>query len=760
MKFAAAVLPKYQNKDGSDSKTFLTKLCKLGLAKRLNNKVPDSYKQRLTDELKIVTQLNYEDYFLLVYDFILYAKRQNISVGPGRGSAAGSLVAFCLGITQVDPLKYDLLFERFLNPERVSQPDIDTDIADTGRDQVVNYLLGQYPDHRSAHILTFGTFKSKMAIRDVAKVYGVGLPNIDALTKTIPFSLTGDLEAAFQNSPSFRRMINSSLQYKEIFAVAKDIEFMPRHMSTHAAGIVLSEDPIYNHVPLTMVNGLLTTQFTMNYLEEYGLIKMDLLGLRNLSVIDEIARSQKLADPASWPLDKPEVYDLLSKADTLGVFQLESSGMKATLRKLQPRCFDDIVAIVALYRPGPMQFIDQYLKNRSQPSNIDYGHPDLIPILKSTYGIMVYQEQILQVVRVMAGFSLGKADILRKAIGKKKGSEIESLRHDFINGCLEKGYSKEIAVKIFMMIERFANYGFNKAHSVGYAMIAYQTAYLKAFYPLDFYRSLLNNVIGQDTKMSEYLNEAKGMGIKILPPSVNHSYGEFVIEEQSLRYPLSAIKGLGNVAVSNLLQIREEKGRFEDFYDFVIKCCVINSSSKITENLIKVGAMDELGYNRQSLLSTLPAALQYGSLGQGNSLQSSFDYSILEKPPIITVKENIAENLVYESELLGFYFSQHPCALKREKDKSLKSLRELTTVKYGKSVVIVRHIRQHKTKNNEMMAFVTLEDESGKYDAVVMPNLYNLTNEQLSVNNLIIVEVSYDSLRTSFMIKKLGKVVE
>ena len=760
MKFETAVLPRYRNKDDSDSKSFLTKLCKMGLAKRLNNQIPPVYQERLKNELAIITKLNYEDYFLLVYDFILYAKKNQISVGPGRGSAAGSLVAYCLGITQVDPLKYDLLFERFLNPERISQPDIDTDIADNRRDQVVNYLLGEYPNYRSAHILTFGTFKAKMAIRDVAKVLGLALVNIDALTKTIPFSINGNLEDAYQNSSAFRHLINGSSLYREIFEVAKQVEFFPRHMSTHAAGIVLSQDPIYNHVPLTMVNGLLTTQFTMNHLEEYGLIKMDLLGLRNLTIIDDIVRNQKLNDPITWPMDKKEVYELLSRADTLGIFQLESSGMKATLRKLQPRCFDDIVAIVALYRPGPMQFIDQYLLNRAQPNYIEYGHPDLIPILKSTYGIMIYQEQIMQVVQIIAGFSLGKADILRKAISKKQSKEMEGLRKDFINGCLKKGHSKEIATKIFAMIERFANYGFNKAHSVGYAMIAYQTAYLKTFYPLAFYKSLLNNVIGQENKLAEYLSEVRSAGIKVLPPSVNHSFSEFVIEENCLRFPLSAVKGLGVVAVGNLLDIREKQGKFVDFYDFVIKCCGINSANKIMENLIKVGALDELGLNRQSLLASLPSVLRYGSLGQGNNLQSSFDYSILDKPPLFSIKENKGENLIYEAELLGFYFSEHPCTLLRQKDKNLQSLNSLTKTKYGKTVALISHVKLHKTKNNEMMAFLTLEDESGKYDASLMPNIYELTKDELSVNNLLVIEVAYDEIRTSFSIRKLRKAVE
>ena len=753
--FPKATLPQYQNKEGSDSKTYLVKLCQKGLAKRLNNQTNPSYVQRLNYELDVITKMNYEDYFLLVYDFILFAKKQDIPIGPGRGSAAGSLVAFCLGITNVDPIKYNLVFERFLNAERISMPDIDTDIADKGRDEVVAYLLAKYDNKRSAHILTYGTFKAKQALRDVAKVYGLALPLIDELAKTIPGFNRGSLSEIYDNNPVFRAKINSSLLYQEIFTMAKSLEFFPRHLSTHAAGIVLCDKAIYNYVPLIMVGELLTTQFSMDYLEDFGLIKMDLLGLRNLTIIDDIVKAAGLREPNCWPLDDSRVYQLLSKADTLGIFQLEREEVGKYLRQMKPQEFEDIVAIVALNRPGPSQFIPQYIYNRQHPSAVEYVHADLEAILKPTYGILVYQEQIIQVVQKMAGFSLGKADILRKAISKKNEKELQAQKLDFIKGCLALGYSQDVAFQVFALIERFANYGFNRAHSVAYAMISYQTAYLKAVYPLFFFQALLNSVAAVESKRCEYIAEARSANIRILAPDINKSTDIFTIEEGNLRFPLAAIKGVGNVAVNSLLKNRQSGGVFKDFFDFVARCGAMNSANKLIEALIKVGAFDYCGINRQTLLASLERALMFGELGRGEYVQNSFDFGNLDRPSYHSVAADLPEDLKNEKELCGLYFSEHPSRALHQGQPGLLTINELKAKKSGKVAALITKTKPILTKNGAQMAFLTLEDEQMNLDVAVMPNEYSILKEKLQTGEVAIFDLQYSG--KGFLLRDLLK---
>ena len=582
-------------------------------------KIPSVYEQRLRYELDVIISMGYADYFLIVWDFIRFAKTQDIYIGPGRGSAAGSLVAYCLGITHADPIRYHLLFERFLNPERVSMPDIDTDFPDDRRDEVIAYVHDLYGEHHVSHIITFNTLAAKQVLRDVGKAMQVAPRQIDLLCKLVPNRPKVTLQDAYQERVKFKQMINSGEQMRKLFAIALQLEGLPRHSSLHAAGIILSNEDISNVCPLIDVDeGMCATQFTMEYLEELGLIKMDFLGLRNLTIIDEIVHQinakEKRLDIMHIPLDDAKTYQLIRSVDTVGVFQLESEGMKNLIRKMKPTCFEDIVATVALFRPGPMENIPRYLECRTHPEKVDYLHPDLKSILENTYGVMIYQEQVMQIAQTMAGFSLGKADNLRKAISKKKGKELQSLREDFVEGAKQKGYEESLAIRVYELIMKFANYGFNRSHSVAYGMIAYQMAYLKANAPLYFFTALLNSVIGSETKTSEYVFEARKRHIEILLPSVNQSSNQYEIEGNALRFPLVGIKGIGNAVSNVLIEERQKRGNFKDFFDFVARMEGQKLGKKTMEMLIFAGALDEFKINRSSLLASLDDAIRYGDL--------------------------------------------------------------------------------------------------------------------------------------------------
>ncbi|MFV0255201.1 MAG: DNA polymerase III subunit alpha, partial [Erysipelotrichaceae bacterium] len=583
---AKAKLPKFNTK--VNSKAYLSKLCEYGLNKRLNNVVPQAYQKRLKEELSIITKMNFEDYFLLVYDFILFAKKKDIMTGPGRGSAAGSLVSYCLGITHVDPLKYNLVFERFLNPERISMPDIDVDIQDTGRDEVVEYLFNRQQKYAAAHIITFGTFKAKQALRDVGKALGLANYKIDQIAKAIPNALDINLSNVVKRSKKFNTLLLNDEKIQNVYQMALKIEGLPRHSSLHAAGVVLADSEIFQYAPIMMNNDMITTQYPMNYLEEFGLIKIDLLGLRNLTVINDIASEVSIKNIYDLPLNDNKVYQLLSSGKTLGIFQFESAGMRSLLTKMKPQNFEDIAAILALYRPGPMQFIDTYLTNRSE-NKIEYLHQDLKEILLHTYGIIVYQEQILQIAQKIAGFSLGKSDILRKAISKKQEKDIVALKQDFINGCKTNGYQEVVGSKVFSMIEKFANYGFNRAHSVSYALVAYQLAYLKTHYPLAFYHSLMNSNLGNENKINQYYLEAKTRKLSIEKPDINLSTSLFKLIDDKIVFPLTAIKGLGMINVNDIIKIRNKNNGFTDYLSAIVQLSKVTSANNLN-NLIKVGA--------------------------------------------------------------------------------------------------------------------------------------------------------------------------
>lgn len=767
MQFPKAILPKFKNKYGVSSEEFLRNLCHKGLAKRMHfQAIPKVYQQRLEYELDVIINMHYADYFLIVWDFIRFAKSQNIYIGPGRGSAAGSLVSYCLGITHVDPLQYNLLFERFLNPERVSMPDIDTDFPDNRRDEVIEYVKGLYGSHRASHIITFNTLAAKQVLRDVGRAMNISLREIDSLCKMVPSMPKVTLDYTYENSARFKQKINSSQLYRKLFAISKQLEGLPRHASLHAAGIVLSNDAISSVCPLIDVDaGISATQFTMDYMEELGLIKMDFLGLRNLTIIDEVVNlinrdHENKLDIMHIPLNDKKTFALIQAVDTVGVFQLESEGMKNLLRKMKPTCFEDIVATVALFRPGPMENIPEYLERRANPQKVDYIHPLLKPILENTYGIMIYQEQIMQVAQVMAGFSLGKADNLRKAISKKKGEELARLKNDFIQGAKQKGFEEQLAIHVYELIMKFANYGFNRSHSVAYGMIAYQMAYLKANAPLYFFVSLLNSMIGSESKTSEYIFEAKKRGISILLPSVNFSGNGYRIEKRSLRFPLNGIKGIGNAVCSQILKERNSHGKFRDYFDFVARMSAIHIGKKTMEILIYAGALDEFNINRSSMIATLEDALRYGELVKiEDADQILFAFELVSKPAIISVKEHRSMLVEKEKECLGFYLSSHPIELLRKRMNA--QLAPLITLKaqrgYVRFLCMIERVKQHRTKNGALMAFAVSADETSKIDLVCMPNIYEIYHEKLVRGKYFYIEGVIDK-ENSCLVKKMTPI--
>lgn len=749
--FAHARLPKFQNKLQISSEDYLRKLCHKGLAKRMQyGEIPKVYIERLEYELHVILSMDYADYFLIVYDFIRYARSRNIYVGPGRGSAAGSLVAYCLGITHVDPIAYNLLFERFLNPERISMPDIDTDFPDNRRDEVIDYVRSVYGDRHVAHIITFNTLGAKQVLRDIGRVMKIHPRDIDMLCKQVPNLPKVTLQYAYEKNTKFKQMVNATPQLRALYASALKLEGLPRHASLHAGGIVFSREEIPSVCPLIEVDeGLCATQFTMEYLEELGLIKMDFLGLRNLTIIDEIVQdiqkgTKKPLDIMRIPLDDVKTYDLLCDVDTIGVFQLESEGIKHLIRKMQPKCFEDIVAIIALYRPGPMENIPAYLDRRLHPEKIDYIHPSLKPILEPTYGVMIYQEQIMQIAQKMAGFSLAKADNLRKAISKKHGNEIAQLEQEFVNGAMAKGYTDKLAKHVYALIMKFANYGFNRSHSVAYGLVVYQMAYLKANYPLFFFCSLLNSVIGAETKTSEYVFEAKKRGIQVTLPSVNTSGKEYVIEGTTLRFPLVGIKNIGSNVCGAIVEERKHKGSFVDYFDFIARIAPKKINKKTVETLIHAGALDDFKLNRASMIASMDDAFRYADLVKiEDENQIMIDFDLVSKPAIKTMSENASIRAQRERDVIGFYLSNHPIATLRKKiDPSLPALIAIAPEYRGpvRFLCFLERVREHRTKNNELMLFGVAGDDTGKLDLVIFPRSYNQYKEVLIKGNYVLIE--------------------
>ena len=758
-------LPKFDTPKGISSSQYLTQLCLAGLEKRLEgNESIGAYRARLKSELDVIVSMQYEDYFLIVWDFIRFAKTQNIYVGPGRGSAAGSLVSYCLGITHVDPLKYDLLFERFLNPERISLPDIDTDFPDNRRDEVIQYVLNKYGKEHVAHISTFGTLAAKQVLRDVGRVMEISVRDLDSISKTIPNTLKITLAQAYNQSDRFRQLINSDERYQKLFKIASALEGLPRHISTHAAGIVMSSVNLSEVVPMIQIESdMLSTQFTMEYLESLGLIKMDFLGLRNLTIIDEVVQAIQKEKNISLnilkvPLDDRKTLSLVHNVDTVGIFQLESEGMKNLLRQMKATRFEDIVATIALFRPGPMENIPEYINAKEKPSEIRYIVPELKPIVESTYGIMIYQEQIMQVAQKLAGFSLAKADLLRKAMSKKNANELTKLEQAFIQGCVKNNYPETIAKEIYNLIFKFANYGFNKSHSVAYAMISYQMAYLKANHPDYFFVALLNSVIGSEGKTFEYLQEAKNHNVGILGPSVNKSRDRYYLDNDSIRFPLQIIKGIGTVLSKEIL-LEQHKGIFKDYYDFVVRMNTHRISKANFESLIDAGALDEFNLSRNTMKASLQDALNYADMIKiEKNQQISIDTSLVKPLDLIVVPDHALERVENERAVIGFYLSDHPLIYIKKKYNNLNSIALLNISNTNQSfIAMIKKIKQHRTKSGSLMAFIQVYDESGDMDCVLMPNQYQMIADQLKINALVKVEGLVEKEK-SCLVKKIDMI--
>ena len=717
------LLPIY---DCPDPKKYLFELSKKGLSKRLNNEVNDTYKNRLLYELNIINDMGFANYFLVVYDFIRYAKKNKILVGPGRGSAAGSLVAYSLGITDIDPLKYDLLFERFLNPERKTMPDIDTDFPDNKRDIVIDYVKEKYGEKRVSGIVTFGTLAAKQVIRDVSRVLNIPTYKVDSLTKYIPNMSHEKLADVYKNNTNFRIKIDSDSLLTEMYKIALKLEGAPRHTSSHAAGIVMSRIDLDEVIPLTKADNMYLTSYSMEYLEELGLLKMDFLVLKNLTVIDNIINDIKTIhevdiDFNKIPLDDEETLKIFEEANTCGIFQFESSGMRAFLKRLKPNTFEDIVAAIALFRPGAAVNIDSYIKRKHGEEKITYLDESLKDITKNTYGFLIYQEQIMQLANVYAGYSLGEADILRRAMSKKKKELLKSEEDKFIKKSMENHHSMNQAKQLFDLVLNFAGYGFNKSHSVVYSIIAYKMAYLKAHYKTIFFSNLLSNVIGSATKTNEYIMEAKANGIDLIRPTISNSGNIYKVLDNKIIYPISNIKGVGVVATETIEKAKSD-GKFIDIYDCFSRLYISGTTKKTFEDLIMAGVFSEFNYNRATLMYNLDSLYNYCELTK------DIDPSLVMKPVIENQKEYPNKYLLEkEKDLFGFYLSSHPTTMYKKDNPYCITINEVDN-HFNKTIdllILVEKIKVINTKKNEKMAFLTGSDETGSIELTLFPKVFN-----------------------------------
>ncbi len=760
--FSQLHLPDFEIPKGKGSpREYIALLCEQGLRKRFPE--PDeTIRERLEYELNMIEQMGYISYFLIVWDFVRFAREQDISVGPGRGSAASSLVSYLLGITNIDPIKYNLVFERFLNPERVSMPDIDIDFCPEQRDDVIDYVVQKYGKSCVAQIVTFGTMAARAVLRDVGRALNIPHSMVDKLAKLVPSQLGINLRDSLQQSPDLNSAYEESADIRRMVDIAMALEGMPRHASTHAAGVVITEQPLWNYVPLRrMGDGSIVTQFPMGILEDMGLLKMDFLGLRTLTVIDEtVSIIRKVADEdfclEEIAMDDDETLALIGRGDTNGVFQLESEGMRDLLRELVPSGFEDVVAAVALYRPGPMENIPTFVHNRHNPEDIVYLHPDLEPILKDTYGIMVYQEQVMKVASTIAGFSLGQSDILRRAMGKKDSEVLESMKESFVEGSQQKGHSEELALKLFGFIEKFAAYGFNRAHTAPYALLAYQTAYLKANYPVAFMAALMTSVMNDGDKVARYIAECRRMQIPVLPPDVNGSYANFTVDEDRILFGLAAIKNLGVGAIGAIVDERSENGPFESFHSFCERIEARMLNKRALECMIMAGSFDSMEPNRARLLRAYDAVLsaavsrqRHRETGQvsifeigksaGIEIPEVSDDALPEVEPMKPL-----EQLAREKEVLGVYLSGHPLdewvdILSLETTATTDQLENMAVdakVTLGGLVVSQSRIL---TRKGETMAFVTLEDHKGQVEVVVFPSVFSEYTDLLQDEAVLLV---------------------
>ena len=724
---ASLLLPIYTCPNNLDADTYLKELAIKGLTKRLKGNVLRNYSDRLLYELSIIKKMGFSNYFLVVYDFILYAKKNNILVGPGRGSAAGSLVAYSLGITEIDPLKYDLLFERFLNPERVSMPDIDTDLPDIYREDVINYVKEKYGEKKVAGIVTFSTMSAKQVLRDVTRVLKVPNYKIDRLNSFIPPMSKEGLDYYYQHNRLFKSEIDNDKDLKETYLIASRLEGFPRQIGTHAAGIVMCKKNLDEVLPLTMSDGMYLTSYSMNYLEELGLLKMDFLGIKNLTLImnilKDIEENLHIKIPFyDIPLNDSKCYQLFTRAFTTGIFQFESSGMRKFLRDLKPTNFEDIVAAIALFRPGPASNINTYIRRKEGKEKVIYLDSSLEPILKKTYGIMIYQEQVMQTVSYYAGYTLGEADILRRAISKKKKDVLIEEEERFLRKAKNLGKDENISKELFAQILKFAGYGFNRSHAVAYSMVAYKMAYLKVHYPLYFYTNLLTNVVGVESKLNEYIKEVRSVKIKVEKPLINLSTSMFRVIDGKILFPFSTIKGIGVSVCKTIVNARCEE--FTDIFIAIRSLVVKGITKKQLETLILADVFRNFNYNKRTLITNLDSLYNYGELVK------DLDPSLVLIPDI-EITDEYSNYLLLEQEkkLFGFYISNHPATSYKTTINAI-SLENLDKYfdKLVPTIVLVENIHEITTKKGDKMAFVTCSDETGSGEYTFFPQVWNNVN--------------------------------
>ena len=790
IEFGVTKLPRFDVPDGLTSWEYLNKLCFEGLEERYQP-VTEELKARLNYELSTIKNMGYVDYFLIVWDFIKYARDHDIMVGPGRGSAAGSLVAYTLGITQLDPIRYDLLFERFLNPERVSMPDIDVDFCFERRQEVIEYVRRKYGDDCVVQIVTFGTLAARGVIRDVGRVLDMPYAQVDSIAKMIPQELNITIDKALTMNPELKKAYEEQDEIHYLIDMARRLEGLPRHTSMHAAGVVISQKDVSEYVPLSRASdGSIVTQFTMTTLEELGLLKMDFLGLRTLTVIQNAVKLiQKDAgvtlDMQKINYDDKKVLDSLGTGRSDGVFQLESAGMKNFMKELKPQSLEDVIAGISLYRPGPMDFIPQYIRGKNRPDTIRYDCPQLEPILKPTYGCIVYQEQVMQIVRDLAGYSLGRSDLLRRAMSKKKAAVMEKERKIFIYGdeetgvpgCIKNGIDEQTANKIYDEMIDFAKYAFNKSHAAAYAVVSYQTAWLKYYFPVEYMAALMTSVIDNPSKVSEYIYACRQMNIKILPPDINKGEANFSVDGGDIRYGLAAIKSIGRPVIKAIVEDREELGLFQNLEDFITRLSAKNILNKRTiENLIKAGALDTLGGTRKQFMSIYVQIVDHVTQEKKNSMvgqMTLFDLVSEDQKEEFQIRmpdvgEYSKETLLaFEKEVLGIYVSGHPLEAYEEKwkksisattaDFQLDEETGHTKVHDGAKEIIGGMITEKTikhTKTNQMMAFITVEDLLGTVEVVVFPRDYEKNRDYLEVDSKVFVRgrVSEEDDKPSKMI--------
>jgi len=776
-------LPEFIAPDGKSNKEYLRELCAAGLKDRYGEGVDASLNERLDYELSTIESMGYVEYFLIVWDFINYAKENGIMVGPGRGSAAGSLVAYCLKITDIDPIRYNLIFERFLNPERVSMPDIDIDFCYERRPEVIDYVTKKYGEDKVCQIITFGTMKAKQAVRDVGRALDVSYAETDVIAKAIPFDLGMTIQKALDTNPEFKAMYEEDPKARQVIDMAKSLEGMPRHASTHAAGVVISKAPIDEYVPMYLSDKGPATQFPMTTIEELGLLKMDFLGLRNLTVIRDALELIKqnhgvTIDFAKMGYDDPGVYEMISHGNTQGVFQLESQGMTQFMKNLRPSCFEDVVAGISLYRPGPMDSIPKYIENKKNPGNIKYVHEALAPILDVTYGCLVYQEQVMQIVRDLGGYSYGRSDLVRRAMSKKKMDVMLEEKQYFIHGktddqgnieiagCVRNGIPEAAAEVIFNDMVSFAQYAFNKSHAAAYAVVAYETGYLKLHYPVEFMAALMTSVMGDVNQIPKYIRNCTEMGIEVMPPCVNKSLKKFSVEDGKIRFGLLGVKNVGENAIESIIKAREEKGVPKNIFTFIEQLDISQVNKKAIESLIKAGACDCLSPNRAAMMSIYEGLVESAQNSNKKNLEgqmSLFDLGteVLDEMPMVNKLPDVAPfskdiSLAMEKEMLGVYITDHPLNDYAEKIKEITSVSSedlnraveeteingQSDIKDGMKAVMAGMVTSKKTlitKSSKMMAFIALEDLYGISEVVVFPNVYEKCSSILQVDSVVAI---------------------